>query len=52
MFDFDMGKHAAYVWPAWGATVLVLVALAVRAAMESLRMKRELARLEADRKAR
>jgi len=52
MFDFDMGKHAAYVWPAWGATVLVLVALAVRAVMQSLRMKRELARLEADRKPR
>lgn len=50
MFDFDMGKHAAYVWPAWGATVMVFVSLAIRAAMQSLRVKRELARLEADRK--
>ncbi|MEG1451734.1 heme exporter protein CcmD [Brevundimonas sp.] len=52
MFDFDMGKHAAYVWPAWGATIVVFVALAARAATQSLRIKRELARLEADRKSR
>ena len=52
MFDFDMGKYAAYDWPAWGATALVFVALTVRVAVQSLRWKRELARLEADRKTR
>lgn len=46
MFDFDMGKYAAYVWPAWGATVVVFIALGVRTALQSVRLKRELARLE------
>ena len=27
--DFDAGAYAAYVWPAYGISVLVLLALAV-----------------------
>ena len=48
MLDFDMGKYAAFVWPAWGATLLVFVGLGLRALFQSLRWKRELDRLQAD----
>ncbi len=27
MPDFDMGKYAAYVWPAWGISAVVLLGL-------------------------
>lgn len=27
MPDLDMGKYAAFVWPAWGISALVLAAL-------------------------
>ena len=30
MLDFDMGRYAAFVWPAWGLSALVLGALVVR----------------------
>ncbi|QDH74820.1 heme exporter protein CcmD [Brevundimonas sp. M20] len=49
MLDFDMGKYAAYVWPAWGVSAVVLAALAARALVSARRWKAELARLEADR---
>lgn len=48
MLDLDMGKYAAYVWPAWGISAVVLVALAARALVAARRWKAELARLEAD----
>jgi len=48
MLDLDMGKYAAYVWPAWGISVAVLTALAVRALIAARRWKAELAKLEAD----
>lgn len=44
-----MSPYAAFVWPAWGLSLLALAALAVRAAVVSARWKRELARLEAAR---
>lgn len=46
MLDLDMGKYAAYVWPAWGISVVVLAALAVRAVVAARRWKAELKRLE------
>lgn len=46
MLDFDMGKYAAFVWPAFGITAVVFIALAARAVIESRRWKAELARLE------
>lgn len=49
MFDLDMSPYAAFVWPAWGLSLLALAGLAVRAAVVSARWKRELARLEAAR---
>ena len=48
MLDLDMGKYAVYVWPAWGISVVVLAALAVRALIAARRWKAELAKLEAD----
>jgi heme exporter protein D len=49
MLDFDMGAYAAYVWPAWGISAVVLVGLTVRSALVSRRWKAELKRLEKDR---
>ena len=49
MPDFDMGKYAAFVWPAWAISALVLAALAARALMAARRWSAELKRLEAER---
>lgn len=48
MLDLDMTPYAAFVWPAWGVSALVLAALTARAVIASRTWKRELARLEAD----
>lgn len=49
MPDLDMGKYAAFVWPAWAISALVLGALAARALLTARRWSAELKRLEADR---
>ena len=49
MLDLDMSPYAAFVWPAWGISALVLAALAVRAVAVARRWSAELKRLEADR---
>jgi heme exporter protein D len=46
MLDLDMAPYAAFVWPAWGVSALVLAALVARAVIASRRWKRELERLE------
>jgi len=48
MFDLDMSPYAAFVWPAWAISVLVLGAVVARAVAASRRWKAELKRLEAD----
>jgi heme exporter protein D len=48
MLDLDMTPYAAFVWPAWGVSALVLAALTARAVIASRKWKRELARLEAN----
>ena len=48
MLDLDMTPYAAFVWPAWGVSALVLTVLTVRAVVASRKWKRELARLEPD----
>lgn len=48
MLDLDMSPYAAFVWPAWGISALVLVALVVRAVLASRRWKAELKALEVD----
>lgn len=47
MLDLDMTPYAAFVWPAWGISALVLTALTIRAFAAARKWKRELARLEA-----
>jgi len=49
MLDLDMGKYAAYVWPAWGISALILAALAARVIASARRWKAELKALEAAR---
>ncbi len=51
MPDLDMGPYAAFVWPAWGLSALVLGALVVRAVRAARRWRRDLAALEAVRAA-
>lgn len=46
MIDLDMGRYAAFVWPAWGISALVLAALAARALVAARRWSAELKRLE------
>ena len=48
MFDLDMGRYAAFVWPAWALSAVVLAALAARAMIAARRWSAELKRLEDD----
>lgn len=49
MLDLDMTPYAAFVWPAWGLSAIVLAALVARAVIAARRWKRELKKLEDDR---
>ena len=46
MPDLDMTPYAAFVWPAWGISALVLAGLVVRVAIAARRWKAELRRLD------
>lgn len=46
MLDLDMGRYTLFVWPAWGVSALVLIALIARAFIASRKWKQELARLD------
>lgn len=46
MLDLDMTPYAAFVWPAWGISALVLTALTARAVIASRKWKRELKRMD------
>lgn len=48
MLDLDMGKYAAFVWPSWAISAVVLAALAARAVLAARRWRGELRRLEAE----
>ena len=50
MIDLDMSPYAAFVWPAWGISALMLGAVVARTMIAARRWKRELARLEEARK--
>ena len=41
MPDFDMSPYAAFVWPAWGVSALVLGLLVARVAVSARRWNRE-----------
>ena len=46
MFDLDMGRYAAFVWPAWALSAAVLAGLSARALVAARRWSAELKRLE------
>jgi heme exporter protein D len=46
MIDLDMGRYAAFVWPAWAISAVVLAGLAARALAASRRWNAELKRLD------
>lgn len=48
MLDLDMSPYAAFVWPAWGISALVLGVVVARTLAASRRWKAELRRLEQD----
>ncbi len=48
MPDLDMTPYAAFVWPAWGISALVLTGLVVRVAVAARRWKAELQSLEVE----
>ena len=46
---FDMGGHAATVWPAYGVTIAILAGLVAASLASSRRRHRDLERLERER---
>ena len=46
MPDLDMSPYAAFVWPAWGISALVLAAVAARAIIAARKWARALKDLE------
>lgn len=42
----EAGRHAVFVWSAYGVTALVVAALIVRAMLDGAAQRRALARLE------
>lgn len=51
MVDLDMSPYAAFVWPAWGITAVVLGGLVARTLIAARRRRRELAALDIEQKA-
>lgn len=48
MIDLDMSPYAAFVWPAWGISALMLGAVIARTLTAARRWSRELKALEPD----
>ena len=48
MLDLDMTPYAAFVWPAWGISALVLAGVVARAVTASRKWKAELKKLESE----
>lgn len=46
MLDLDMGKYAAFVWPAWGISAAVLLWAVADTLARARRWKREALRRE------
>jgi heme exporter protein D len=47
MPELDAGRHAAFIWAAYGAAALILAGLVLRAILDHRAQRRALARLEA-----
>ena len=45
--DFDAGKYAVYLWPAFGITAIAFAWMIVDSLAQARRWKRELERLQA-----
>jgi heme exporter protein D len=43
----EAGRHAVFIWSAYGATTLVVLGLVIRAVLDHRAQRRALARLEA-----
>jgi heme exporter protein D len=41
MFDFDAGRYAVFVWPAYAVTALVLAGLIIDSLLRARRWRRE-----------
>ena len=50
MLDFDAGKYAAYVWPAFAVTVLVFAAMIAGSLNHARRWRRRAEELDGRRK--
>jgi heme exporter protein D len=48
MLDFDAGKYAVFVWPAYGLTVLVFALLIISSLIRARRWRDAVQRLEKD----
>jgi len=48
MFDFDAGKYAAFVWPAYAITALVFAVLIADSFARARRWREAVRRLEKD----
>ena len=49
MLDFNAGKYALFVWPAYGLTALVFVVMVVDLLARARRWRRAVERREAER---
>ena len=45
--DFDAGKYAVYMWPAFGITAIAFAWMIIDSLVQARRWKRELERLQA-----
>jgi heme exporter protein D len=50
--DFDTGKYAAFIWPAFGITFVVLAGIVVDSLWRAGHWRREAERLQAEKDAR
>jgi heme exporter protein D len=48
MIDFDAGKYALFVWPAYGVTALTFVVLIADSVLRARRWRRAVERLQKD----
>ena len=46
MIHLDMGKYAAFVWPAYGVSLLILAGLVADSLARARRWRREVSRLQ------
>ena len=49
MIDINAGAYAAFVWPAYGLSLLVLAGLAVDSCLRARRWRREADKVERER---